>query len=235
MPYPFTSDCFFRRRRFEGRVMDCPTQNPTDPARNQKSVAEILNDLGVLFARMDMAYQAAAIRYGFRCTGCEDSCCNTLFFHHTHIERHYLCKGLHALDRHLQDEIRRRAAGAWRSVQATLAQKSTVRVVCPLNFQGRCRLYTHRPMICRLHGIPYQLQRPGKSVLCAPGCESFMRRFGKMDVYPFDRTPLYAQMAMLEQRYRAAMDVAPGHKVRLAIAQMLAGDNMHTSDIAPLP
>lgn len=212
-----------------------PIQNSSGPAHRQKGALEILDDLQILFSRMDAAYQEAAAFYGFHCTGCENSCCRTLFFHHTHIEQHYLLKGLQTLERSLQDEIRRRAARAWRRIEASLVRKLAVRVMCPLNFQGRCRLYAHRPMICRLHGVPHQLRRPGKSVLHAPGCAAFTHRCGEMDIYAFDRTPFYTQLAMLERHFRAVLNIAPGRSVRLTIAQILAGDNLRVAGISPSP
>ncbi len=42
---------------------------------------------------MDLKYKEAADYYGFDCTGCEDNCCFTRFFHHTLLEYLYIMEG----------------------------------------------------------------------------------------------------------------------------------------------
>jgi Fe-S-cluster containining protein len=91
-----------------------------------------------------------------------------------------------------------------------------------LNHNGWCLVYTHRPMICRLHGIPHELYRPDGEILKSPGCDAFFdqcRQRGKNDYIPFDRTPFYRQMAMLEKELR--LETGYHEKIKLTIAQML--------------
>ncbi|MBW1898368.1 MAG: hypothetical protein JRI61_04830 [Deltaproteobacteria bacterium] len=50
-----------------------------------------------IYSNMDEQYRQTAEYYGFNCRGCDDNCCRTLFFHHTHIEFFYLMEGIDAL------------------------------------------------------------------------------------------------------------------------------------------
>ncbi len=183
----------------------------------------LLDRLAVLFGQMDGAYDTIAARYGFHCRGCADNCCLTRFHHHTLLEYLYLHEGMRTLpaaDRRMVDD----------AVQTAIEQTAAadrrgipVRVMCPLNRDGRCRIYAYRPMICRLHGIPYELRRPDGRVSRQPGCDAFFdqcRSGGKRDYLPFDRTPFYRQMALLEQSLRQTTGF--GRKIKLTIAEMLA-------------
>jgi Fe-S-cluster containining protein len=94
--------------------------------------------------------------------------------------------------------------------------------MCPLNRDGQCVAYPYRPMICRLHGIPHELHRPGGKIIKNPGCDSFFdqcRDRGTTEYIRFDRTPFYQQMAMLEKELRQETGYA--EKIKLTIAQML--------------
>ncbi len=175
--------------------------------------------LSTLYAHMDTAWTAAADHYGFHCQGCVDNCCETEFYHHTHMEKHYLLAGLKTLDPGTAEKIQTRAAMVCK--QRTHAKKTgeTVRVMCPLNSQGLCQLYDFRPMICRLHGIPHELQRPGSPAIQGPGCETGDPLFSAASYHKFDRTPFYADMASIEMEYRTAIK-NPG-KIRETIAEML--------------
>ena len=88
--------------------------------------------------------------------------------------------------------------------------------MCPLNREGRCLLYAFRPMICRLHGIPHELRPPGRPVSYGPGCRLFSERHGRQPYVAFDRSPLYARMAGLEQEIRRALGF--GARLKLTIA-----------------
>jgi hypothetical protein len=77
-------------------------------------------------------------------------------------------------------------------------------------------------MICRLHGIPHELQRADGRIARSPGCEEFLnqcRQGGKTEYIPFDRTPYYRKMALLENELRLKTGVAT--KLKLTIAQMI--------------
>jgi len=157
-----------------------------------------------LQADMDRAWEETAAAAGFVCRGCPDNCCHTLFHHHTLIEWLDLCDGLAGLSPEACREVRRRAAAG--------------DAPCPLLHEERCRLYRHRPMICRLHGLPHRLQRPDGRVHEGPGCEAFHRRCPTPG-RPLDRTPFYGRMAAIEKELRRAVDFPD--RIRLTVAGMI--------------
>ena len=176
-----------------------------------------------LFNEMDAAYKRVAAQYGFLCNGCKDNCCRSVFFHHTFVEKAFLQYGFSQMDVKLQKEIRQKAdTYICRTFPGSPAQTQPVRkslkLICPLNQDGRCTLYFFRPMICRLHGLPHHLTRPAdKAVVRGPGCAA--GKFEDKPYIPFDRTPFYVQMAGIEQSFRKKT----GHtgKIRETIAHML--------------
>jgi Fe-S-cluster containining protein len=171
-----------------------------------------------LLEEMDAAYARAAAATGFVCTGCEDNCCRTRFHHHTLLEYLYLREGFGGLPGDRQAAIRAQAAeGSARSTAA--ASGADGRILCPLNAGGRCVLYTHRPMICRLHGIPHELRAPGRPLQRGPGCDEFHRRCGRPEGPVLDRTPIYTALAQLEAECRRALGLR--HKIRMTIAEIL--------------
>ncbi|MCP4114470.1 MAG: hypothetical protein GY737_03550 [Desulfobacteraceae bacterium] len=177
--------------------------------------------LSTLYARMDTVWTAAADHYGFHCRGCVDNCCETEFHHHTHIEKQYLLSGLDTLDKETAAEIQTRAATVCEQRAEAGKTNAPAKIMCPLNTDGLCRLYDFRPMICRLHGIPHELHRPGAFPMKGPGCEAGEPFFSATDYQTFDRTPFYSSMARLEMEYRTA--VAPPGRIRETIAEMLIG------------
>ncbi len=188
----------------------------------------VLIQLETLFNDMDRAYAAAARQYGFQCHGCADNCCLTRFYHHTLLEYLFLLEGLRNVEPAMRKVLCARALAA-DSQQSAAAP----RVMCPLNRQSRCTLYAHRPMICRLHGIPYELHRPGAGATTYPGCDAFFdqcRQRGRTDYAPFDRTPFYRRMADLENTVRSR--AAYTGKIKLTIAQMMVAitENNHEID-----
>ncbi len=80
-------------------------------------------------------------------------------------------------------------------------------------------LYAHRPMICRLHGLPHRLHRPDGKVLSGPGCDDFYRQCGTASPAELDRTPLYSSMARLEKALRQRWDF--NALIKMTIAQMV--------------
>ncbi len=174
--------------------------------------AEFRERLRRLYARMDADYAAAAAGYGFVCTGCEESCCRTRFHHHTLIEAACLRESFGRFSFE-ERSVARRWAEAWR------AAPEGERPMCPLNREGRCRLYPVRPMICRLHGIPHEVAPPGRPVQRSPGCGEFDRRCGGMAYRRFDRTPLYNELARLESGFQQALGM--NRRFRQTIADML--------------
>jgi Fe-S-cluster containining protein len=182
----------------------------------------LLDRLGSLFDQMDRTYTVVADQYGFQCSGCANNCCLTRFYHHTLIEYLYIMDGVDTLTADVEAKVKKRAGEVCQKMAAADCRGEALRTMCPLNQDERCILYRHRPMICRLHGIPHELQRPGGSVAHMPGCNAFFdqcRSRGKTDYIRFDRTPLYRQMAMLEKEMRAITGYTK--PIKLTVAQML--------------
>ncbi|MCB2147035.1 MAG: hypothetical protein KQI81_11210 [Deltaproteobacteria bacterium] len=175
-----------------------------------------------LFNEMNRAYEAVAVQYGFVCNGCADNCCLTRFYHHTLLEYLYLVEGMCTLEPGIRQSINKQALTVSTGMADADRRGEALRIMCPLNRNERCILYPYRPMICRLHGIPHELQRPGGNLIKNPGCNAFFdqcRERGKTDYIRFDRTPFYRQMATLEQELRR--ETGYSDKIRLTIAHML--------------
>jgi len=178
-----------------------------------------LERLRQLFVDMDAAYARAAAAAGFDCRGCEDSCCRSLFHHHTFLEFLCLREGFEALPAGERETILA-AARMVAASQARPAPDPGTRPMCPLNVGGRCRIYAHRPMICRLHGVEHELHPPGRPALIGSGCREFERcRGAARNGERFDRTPLYARLAALENEFRQAAGLR--QRVKLTVAEML--------------
>ena len=196
---------------------------PTLFLGRRKNYLPILEQLQRLYQEMDQSYDGVAAQYGFICNGCTENCCQTRFYHHTLLEYLYLMEGLQGLSRNEWQTVRETACRVNQHLNDADRQGKPARIMCPLNLAERCRLYPHRPMICRLHGIPHELHPPGGHVVRNPGCDAFLdqcRARGKTDYLPFDRTPYYRRMAMLERELRQKVGYAA--KIKLTIAQMIA-------------
>ena len=188
---------------------------PIASEKEKSSHEWAMETIARLFAAMDADYQRAAQSHGFICAGCDDNCCRTRFYHHTLVEYLYLHQGLNALAAAERGRLAARAA----QVAASMAAEPPEPVMCPLNEQGRCVLYAHRPMICRLHGIPHLLRRPDGRRQEGPGCGDFDRQCGAAAQPLLDRTPLYSVLAELERELRRRLGF--GGKIRMTIAQMV--------------
>ena len=186
--------------------------------------AAFLGRLRRLFDEMDAAYQRAAAAYGFVCSGCTDTCCRTRFHHHTLLEYLYLREGFRGLPATRQASIRAKAATVIAQYGRAGMSGVEARPMCPLNAEDRCQVYAHRPMICRLHGIPHELRLPGRPPQQSPGCEEFHRRCGRSAGHLLDRTPLYKELARLEFECRQTLGLQ--RKIRMTIAEMLLDDGV---------
>ncbi len=189
---------------------------------HRQQLRPLLDQLKAIFDGMDAAYTAVADSYGFQCSGCTENCCLTRFYHHTLVEFAYLIEGMATLAPASRQSIITEARSVNDQIDTADRRNAPIRIMCPLNQKGRCILYTFRPMICRLHGIPHELHRPDGQVVKNPGCDAFFdqcRQHGQSDYIRFDRTPFYRQMAMLENQVRAQIGYTA--KIRLTVAQML--------------
>ncbi|OIO01556.1 MAG: hypothetical protein AUJ49_07455 [Desulfovibrionaceae bacterium CG1_02_65_16] len=184
----------------------------------------VLRRLRELYARMDQAYAASAGAIGLTCADCHDSCCETIFRHHTHVEWVDLAQGVAGLPEDRQREVRENAE-AWLRIHQGALPGTSPRVPCPLSVQrGKdlvCGLYEHRPMVCRLHGVPNVLHRPDGGQAAFPGCERAQTLAKTCPSALLDRTPLLTELARLEMDLlgRARKGATP--RVNLTIAEMI--------------
>ena len=178
-----------------------------------------LDRLKVIYEAMDQKYKEAADYYGFHCQGCHDNCCLTRFYHYTLLEYLYVLEGYNTLGPDRQIETRNRALEVCRKTDEADEKGIKVRLMCPLNFDGMCMVYNYRPMICRLHGIPHELQRGGQNVIHSPGCDVFTEQNREKSYFKFDRTPFYIKMAELENEMKIAAGI--NQKLKMTVAEML--------------
>lgn len=185
------------------------------------------NTLADLYHAMAERYGAVAGEIGLSCAGCPDNCCDSYFLHYTYAEWAYLWEGLRALDAVRLMRIIARARDYQAESQRLLARGERPQLMCPLNEEGRCALYSHRLMICRLHGIPAAMTRPDGQSLQFPGCfrcqQIVQEKDGGENATPrMNRTDLLARVAELESELLGGRrHLFP--KVKRTIAEMIAG------------
>ena len=186
-----------------------------------EAFTDLLKRLEQIYGAMDRAYDKVAGEYGFHCNGCEDNCCLARFYHHTYLEFLYLLKGYRTLERKQQIAIRQKAEEVCSILQGAERNESgsPPRQMCPLNSDGLCSLYSQRPMICRMHGLPHRLYRPNGSILKGPGCAYFDHHNGNAASLLFDRTPFYSDMARLERELR--LHIGADAKIKMTVAEMI--------------
>ncbi|MFA5905864.1 MAG: hypothetical protein WC836_18180 [Desulfobacula sp.] len=143
-----------------------------------------------------------------------------MFFHHTHIEKAYLLYGFDQLQPGEKNDILRKAEDYYRKTFSADGKIKSLKIMCPLNENGKCILYPYRPMICRLHGLPHEIKKPGFKSLKGKGCEPGL--FDKKAYIPFDRTPFYQYMAQIETVYRE--NSKKYNKLKETVAQMLLSE-----------
>lgn len=158
-----------------------------------------LQRLAGIYKAIDAAYNEALRYYNFTCNECTDNCCVTKFHHHTLIEEYYLAEGFRKLDEDKKRAIIDRAKDV---VGIHNSSAEDVRVMCPLNETGLCILYEYRPMICRIHGVPYELFR-NMRLEYGEGCYRFITEKTDMEkTCKIKRTGFYFDIAMLEKEVR---------------------------------
>lgn len=149
---------------------------------------------------MDDAYVGASRQAGFSCDGCDGiKCCTVDLTVHTFAEMLYLRRGFSDLDEDLRLVIKQRLDEILKAKSEDPFGESYRNAVCALNFDGKCILYDHRPMICRLAGIPHVINKPNSTQVRSVGCSRFENyikpNFPDVCV---DRTMFYREMAQLE-------------------------------------
>jgi len=157
-----------------------------------------------LYEGMQKAYDDVATHYdGYSCKGCTDNCCTQRFFHHTISEYRYLKEGLMEALRSDPGLVRQILIKARVVVDTYLNEMETGEILplmCPANADGLCMLYSHRPMICRLHGLPHRFRRPDGREERGGGCARFEGSH-KTD-WTVNRSNLYMDLAAVEADVR---------------------------------
>ena len=191
-------------------------------------VNSFLDRLRDIFTAMDLEYARAASHYQFHCDGCKNSCCLTRFYHHTYLEYFYFRRSFEKLDSRKKDEIIAKAEEVCRATAKADEKDMPVRLMCPLNDDSLCTLYPFRPMICRMHGIPHELQKPGQNVIHGSGCSTFDERCADKGYFKFDRTPIYVALANLENEFKQTVGIEG--KIKMTVAEMILGITQEKKD-----
>ena len=186
---------------------------------------ELSCEIGEIYDSMEVAYDEVASAIALTCDGCPDNCCDSFFLHYTYCEWAYLWEGIRALEDDKLDAIMQRAKDYVEQSRSMIAKGERPQIMCPLNEEGRCGLYSHRLMICRTHGVPATLTRPDGQLLRFPGCfrcqEIVSTAFSiETDAPAMDRTILYKRLAQLESRFLGdKRGLMP--KIKMTIAEMI--------------
>ncbi|MFH1148810.1 MAG: hypothetical protein V1736_14055 [Pseudomonadota bacterium] len=196
---------------------------PSIPANKIKELDCLMERLQHTYEKMNQAYARVAGYYERSCEGCDGNCCTSYFHHHTLAECVYLVRGLRTLGKERQKEIGDQARDFVRERERLKQEAREIKLMCPINENGLCGLYDFRPMICRLHGVPFSYRRPDMVVIRGDGCPK-LAPLGRNDPAraEVDRTPLYRDMAMLEQRIRS--ETGFSGRVKVMIADILASN-----------
>ena len=181
-------------------------------------MADILSDMKTLYESMERDYDSVARHYGFTCEGCTENCCTQRFFHYTWAEYFYLLEGLRNAEKSLAGQIVRRAREVVRAYGEEEDPLNPEPLMCPVNFDGLCSLYAHRPMICRMHGLPHRVRDPRGSESREGGCGRFEAMGIKVD-WSVNRTPHYTALARIEGQLRKERMLSGN--LRLTTAEMV--------------
>ena len=199
------------------------------PSAGNKKAPGLFSRLDALYRRMEAAYSLCASEAGLTCDGCAENCCTSFFQHHTYVEWAFLWRGLQSLPEARLQAIRLRADEYVAQARERLAAGALPTAMCPLNHEGLCSLYSHRLMICRLHGTRNTFTLPDGRQQIFPGCGRFAGLpcsvaspiEGEASNCPsLDRTPFYKELAALEMEFlRKAWQRMP--RVDITIAEMI--------------
>ncbi len=187
---------------------------------------ELSNRISELYEDMEENYDQVAKELNFSCHECKDNCCDSYFLHHTYVEWAYLWEGIRSLPDKVVTRIMERVETYITESEKMLVRGERPNLMCPLNENGLCVLYSHRLMICRLHGVPASFKRPDDHKISFPGCFRCqdLVKFQKDTPYngsEMDRTNFFRSMVELEVDFLGSRRInAP--KVKLTLAQMLA-------------
>ncbi|PTL80707.1 YkgJ family cysteine cluster protein [Vitiosangium sp. GDMCC 1.1324] len=98
---------------------------------------------------------------------------------------------------------------------------------CPaLEADGRCAIYTWRPLVCRSHGVPIRHREPDGETSVSACEKNFEAGAGLPDVSPdcvLDQTTLSTVLGALDAAYADARGARRGERIRL---DTLLGDSL---------
>jgi Fe-S-cluster containining protein len=189
--------------------------------------SDLLRELEAIYSGLQREYERVATSLDFTCEGCPDNCCDSYFQHHTYLEWAYLWLGLRELTPQELQELVEKAKEWLSACEKELQDNRRPQVMCPLNKAGLCRLYTHRLLVCRTHGVPAVLTRPDGKTFNFPGCFRCQDIVaGKFSALPgasvpcVNRTVYLQRLATLENRLLDNRR-AQFPKVKMTIADMI--------------
>lgn len=163
---------------------------------------ELVLLLKELYDKIDSAYSQAAEQVGFSCQGCDgEQCCTVDLTLHTFVEAAYVRQGFEQLEQERRREVLTRCGEVLAAKVDDPAGPAYRDAPCVLNKNGLCSTYEHRPMICRLAGIPHVFRRPDGTFRESGGCPRYEAEI--LPHYPhlrIDRTQFYRDMAAIEIR-----------------------------------
>ncbi len=181
----------------------------------------LFQELAKLYSQMEEAYGKVATLLDFTCDGCPDNCCDSYFTHHTYLEWAYLWEGFRQLPEEKRILCLQRAAEYVKQSEEDLSKEQRPVIMCPLNDDGRCSLYAHRLLICRMHGVPTSFTLPNGEKKSFPGCFRCQDLTAGSEKLPtMDRTKFFREMVGLEHEFLGhKRHILP--KVKMTIAEML--------------
>ena len=166
---------------------------------------ELSREIAAIYQDMQEGYEKIADEISLSCSDCPDNCCDSYFQHHTYSEWAYLWEGLSQLEQSTLERVIGRAREYVRKSSDALAAGERPQLMCPLNEDGRCILYQHRMLVCRMHGIPATMTRPDGQSMRFPGCfrcqEIVAENYeNENDAPAMDRTSLFRRLVALESQ-----------------------------------
>ena len=190
--------------------------------KQKENRSSVFRKLAVLYKDMEENYAEVAQKIGLACTGCANNCCTSYFMHHTYVEWAYLWKGIKSLPSAERAVFLEKATQYASQTKTDLMNGTRPHTMCPLNKDGLCGLYSHRLMICRMHGVPNTLTAPDGSTRVFPGCYQSQELIRQMDHPPvLDRTALYMRLVQLEIAFVGPKKIRTLPRVNLTLAEML--------------
>ena len=107
-----------------------------------------------------------------------------------------------------------------RQVIHDAAQSAPAGRCAALDDEGRCRVYTARPLICRSHGVPIRRREPGRSLPVVDVCFRNFADEGALEAVPdgdqLDQDTLSTMSATIDAAFADAVGAPRGARIDLA-------------------